>query len=1622
MILTARIGEAKNPGPIIGTTNPCGALGKAAMYAELPGEGRVPAVWGIAESHLTKHGLARFRQELVHQQAKWRIVHGAHAPPLSNVPGTLGGKATGTAILSNCPIRQMTSDWEPEAWATGRFQVAAVHVETQWLKIGSFYGYARDAHTKAVKGKTDTLLQNLTERIVLQSRGLRALVGDFNATTADLGQFEVWRKHGFRELQEIAKTRWSQDIQNTCKGKSVKDHVWVSSELAELLTEVKVSTEFFPDHAIVYGVFRPFGSHVPTTIWYKPHQLPWEDIPVDHVWDEAPLPASIPEVFASMEAQVDRTLRSQGKPGLQRNQKGRCAVTEPTTIRHPITPVKPSRKGEYVITYLGESFHHTKWVRQLRRFQSLAKLLQKPPQNEGTRNHVHQLWKAIRGAAGFPGGFPHAWLQRAVVMPGTPWQLPKQVPSLEIAQAIFLNFQCEFRLLEKQLNQHRRATAKARRVDDPNVIFRDVAKPRSMPVQTVVTKTVANVVSVSEDGLTINYEPADLDTQQEVESSHGWLQLKSHRPGVLEMEAESALEVGDQITQQTMRGGIKQIFHAFADLWKPMWKKHADTPPDRWDEFVGRLKSEVPKPDEALQLPPITTEQWIKAVRAKKAKTATGPDGVSRMDLLRMPPSLCSALVGRINMIDQGVHQWPAPLLVGHITSVEKSENACAPKDFRPITVLTLPYRTWSSIRARQCLRFLDRVAHAGVKGNRPQQGTLSIWWQISSEIEASIFQDEPLSGFVTDVCKAFNNLSRPVVYACAIHFGLPLAFIRTWHTAVAGVTRHFVVQGSTSEPIRGDTGYPEGDPLSVVAMMLMNMAMHHMLAFQVPEACTLSFVDNWECKATCSAAVNRTFCAMEQFAAMVDVQLDSAKSHFWAVTAADRKYLTACNRKVIHHGADLGGHLNYTKRFTNYTLQARISKTRVLWDHLRRSSAPQEQKLRMTFTVAWPRCLHGIAGTSLGMEHLGKLRSSLMQSMGWNKKGASPILQGLLMHPRCDPWYYTLWETLSVFRTQCTPDATFPVLTGLVLNPPAHVNPGPAGVFLARLHSLGWKWDHHGFIVDHEGFRWHIIDSPVQLVKMRLQHAWAAAMGALVSQRKEFHGMCTVDTITSRSTQKSFALDGAGILRTAMNGTLYTRNKQIHAGKVPSKTCPHCELEDSVEHRLSQCEGFADLRAAVSEATWQFVGLQPECTRLHGWFVESACDRLFREALHNLPDTTGSFEHVPQVPDTLHLFTDGSCRHPTKPVIRTATWGVSLALLPEERFFPIAAGSVMGMCQTVLRGEILAAISACRCGLLYKRPFYLWVDNELVYKRIRAWTQNEGKVPTSRNNDHDLWQKLWTLVRTSVSRGFFQQVVKVTSHQRVGGGNFVEEWARRGNESADRTAGDAFQQWPASCVRLAKKMEELYQQRHFACQEFHNMLVQCGLRDVESKAVSADHDEQRWEQETRKGDNRDAPVSLDGIQRLIVPTDPQHLGECLQPLHAWLTALTTAEDAMPIWLSSYQLLMHYQSTTGSMGFEYRRKGRLWLLVQDPNTQFGFLQLATWLQSLIRNYATFFGIHADTQLQLPWGSSFRSWQRCLHLRASTAQFARIDQTLRRRGIAGIKKISVLGQLGQFRLD
>ena len=100
-------------------------------------------------------------------------------------------------------------------------------------------------------------------------------------------------------------------------------------------------------------------------------------------------------------------------------------------------------------------------------------------------------------------------------------------------------------------------------------------------------------------------------------------------------------------------------------------------------------------------------------------------------------------------------------MVTGFVVALEKNPGAETVNQYRPITVFSLCYRTWSSIRARQVLQHLQPLAPSTCTGNLPGKHAAHVWYGIMQEIELAQLNKGSLSGWVVDLVKAFNMLPR---------------------------------------------------------------------------------------------------------------------------------------------------------------------------------------------------------------------------------------------------------------------------------------------------------------------------------------------------------------------------------------------------------------------------------------------------------------------------------------------------------------------------------------------------------------------------------------------------------------------------------------------------------------------------------------------------------------------------------------------------------------------------------------------------------------------------------------------------------------------------------------------
>ena len=144
-----------------------------------------------------------------------------------------------------------------------------------------------------------------------------------------------------------------------------------------------------------------------------------------------------------------------------------------------------------------------------------------------------------------------------------------------------------------------------------------------------------------------------------------------------------------------------------------------------------------------------------------------------RKDLLAMPWELTEEVLS-ILRISEEHGLWPQQLLTGLISSLEKVPGAAKVSHYRPICVLSLCYRTWSSLRCKEALRHVAQFAPPGLPGNLPGAGASDSWYSILLQIEGAYRAGTELFGVAVDLVKAYNMLPRLPVAAFARMCGIP--------------------------------------------------------------------------------------------------------------------------------------------------------------------------------------------------------------------------------------------------------------------------------------------------------------------------------------------------------------------------------------------------------------------------------------------------------------------------------------------------------------------------------------------------------------------------------------------------------------------------------------------------------------------------------------------------------------------------------------------------------------------------------------------------------------------------------------------------------------------------------
>eukprot|EP00438_Fugacium_kawagutii_P022223 Skav203956 [mRNA] locus=scaffold391:472720:477201:+ [translate_table: standard] len=1238
---------------------------------------------------------------------------------------------------------------------------------------------------KDSKKLTSDLLGTLTEELVCGRQGPRFIAGDMNCDIHDLSVFRVWEAAGWMEAQAWEHRFHHVPRKPTCKGVTIRDHVWLSPELQQWLTHVQV-LDSFADHSVVSAGFVVPRLRFWQYVWPQPSVFPWSHVDssqMDFVsqepftWNQGT--SSVDFADWSRLAETELVAQASKQTFVPPSVRGRGQTVRVTKRPAQLLPIKASRHGDSCprSQLLGRKVHQ--WCRQLRRIQAFAQRAAVECPSPHLQHDQCCTWSAILRASGFGKSFRDWWPFRKVKLHGSPTVFPTLPPSHACARILYLDMEANYRDFERWHLCRRTEVIKAKHQDHNRILFKQLRGDSCgalTHLRSVHSFTVAVVLSPYEVELDSPVPPLQGSVSWSLEGFDAQVQVHDHRD-IISIHTDLLLAVGQSLDLSMTLTEFQAVEAELHALWDPIWNRHAGLADQHWDRVVAFGLHSLP----SGHTPSVswTAPHLRGVIDGYKKKASRGPDSWGRLDLAALTDLRLSDLTSMFDHLEAGTFGWPRQLVTGFVNPLPKVPGAEAPVQFRPIVLISLLYRLWASASSKNVLPAFTRNISPRIFGYVPGRRASEIWSLLQLSLEMAMCSDQALTGFCADLVRCFNRLPRLPLFRLLAHLGVPSPTLVAWKAALASLERRFRVLADVGEARGSCTGFPEGDPLSCLAMLAFNVVFDQYVQVYSPSCVPLSFVDNLQLLAASAATLQHGIIVVEEFLSAWDVDIDQAKSYAWSSCGRQRSILRSLGLGVKLHAKDLGAQLAYCAKPCKKVFQQRLDAVGHVWRLLRHSSAAPWFRKQAILVAVWPKLLHACEASWVTEAECAKLRSRCMFALGWNRAGASPAVRwSLMQNPMLDPLFFQVWNVISNFWRL---SKTYPLVreSWIPFFSSGHLsNQGVFHAFEMALQILDWLLDDTWTLHVRDLFlNWHQVS--LDTLRQLAIFCWRQRVGR---ERSDFEGLQSIDVNVSFGSYKATTIAESELVATIQDGTFYLNKHLSKFDASKQATCANCGEEDTLEHRCLRCPKYAAVRNEHVEAIQQWDS-SPYFAQ-HALVEMNPFQWTHWKLLQALPDTRQDFFAGPHHDGLHHIFTDGSCKFPASPW-KLAAWGV--ILMDSNRV--LAQGVVPGLVQTSDLAELFAAHSALCWALHYGARICLHTDSQYVISGLDH-LRRVGHVPGSWKYVHIWWQVLEVL---HLLGDHMWDTHHVFSHQNCSSAaNALQEWFIRGNANADSVPAQA--------------------------------------------------------------------------------------------------------------------------------------------------------------------------------------------------------------------------------------
>ena len=814
----------------------------------------------------------------------------------------------------------------------------------------------------------------------------------------------------------------------------------------------------------------------------------------------------------------------------------------------------------------------------------------------------------------------------------------------------------------------------------------------------------------------------------------------------------------------------------------------------------------------------MTARELRSACMKMSAHTSVSACGWRPRELAILPDAFLEALIALFGVfVERG--QWPRLMACCCVSLIPKHESACDASGLRPIAVLSVVYRAWSSVMARKLLdwatgSFLPPGIKGGLEGHEP----MDCYLDVAFACELAWLEGAAVAGATADVVKFVDRIPRKVLGHACIALGVPSNFVNAWLLHLDRTERHFRVGGGLGPPRRTTTGLPQGDALSVFGSIIITYLFHKVVSGLLVDGRrldvdVLNWADNFQWHSRVASDVPATFACLESFCGHFDLDLKPSACWTWAAgpdpvrrkARALARYTARDGTEVQHrsHARELGAHVNYGRTRCAATVLERARSAREFLSRLSRAAILHAVKIMMIAPGALNAVVWGAETTpvpSKGVLHSVLSSVSMVLKPRRSKYDKrNPFLTCFLAGDLSASSVTVVFEALLRRRTQSVrtylcrsgsraQDTASRILRARSEGGGAFPDSLPIGLLVETWSAAGWTLSPDWHLVDPEGVRWsHVLRCSVQEISILIRWATADWISLKArAARAELAEVGRIDRETTLNFPRTLGSVARGRLMAVLTGLVYTQRDfaKMSAGETDS-LCACGEEEETYEHRYRRCSLHAEDRAFVREIGSRESVPSPLAT--FGLAQVTDEERAFWRHLAGMQATP-----LPPLPGACvegedgyyDFYSDGSADPADQPRWRVAGSGIVWLERKEDGgvVWRKWSSPLPGLVQTITRAELLP-LALLMEGVA--ADFRVYIDNDSVVSEARARIASAGRGLSKLyavGPNGDLWTRFDDALRASPSRRV--AVTKVRGHDGDAGNERADAAAKAGRRA----------------------------------------------------------------------------------------------------------------------------------------------------------------------------------------------------------------------------------------------